>query len=117
MEFLYKNFYASFGLIICIFLLVNCSETNDTKKELASINKPPPLETKQTNNHNFESQDPQEIEEVKPPVHYFASIVSASKGKTEYIEYKERRFIFTNGMLSNMCKITHIKFQTRLMRT
>ena len=92
MEFLYKNFYASFGLIICIFLLVNCSETNDTKKELASINEPPPLETEQANNHSFESQDPQEIEEVKPRYIIFASIVSASKGKTEYIEYKERRF-------------------------
>ena len=92
MEFLYKNFYATFVLIICIFLLVNCSETNDTEKELASINERPPTKTALTNNNKFESQKTQEIEEVKPRYIIFASIVSSSENKTEYIEYKERRF-------------------------
>ena len=92
MEFLFKNFYASFGLIICIFLLVNCSETNDTEKELVSINEPPPLENELTSNHDYQSKGTDEKIEVKPRYIIFASIVSASKGKTEYIEYKERRF-------------------------
>ena len=93
MEFLYKNFYASFGLIICIFLLVNCSETNDTDKELALINEPPPLETELASNHDYQSKGTDEKTEVKPRYIIFASIVSPSEGKTELIEYKERRFI------------------------